>query len=147
MESAETALANWNAGGRATTQMLGFLAGVALVLAAVGTYGVMACTAARRIREIGIRLALGATADTVFRMMLRDGMALAAIGLVIGLPSAYAVAPLLRSVGAGLEAVNPRDGLSYTGVALLLLAAALVACVVPAWRAMRVEPASVLREE
>ncbi len=147
MESVETALVDRNAGGRATTQVLGFMAVIALILAAVGTYGVMAYTAAQRVREIGIRLALGATQREVFRTMLRGGALVSGLGLAIGLPAAYAAAPLLRSIGAGLELVNPRDGFSYAGVSLLLFAVAVAACVVPAWRAMRVEPASVLRQE
>ena len=147
MESVEATVENRNSGGRATTQVLGFLAVIALVLAAVGTYGVMAYTAAQRVREIGIRLALGATHQDVFRSMLRGGVAVAGIGLAVGLPAVYAVAPLLRSIGSGLEQVNQRDGVSYAGVSVLLFAVAVAACVVPAWRAMRVEPASVLRQE
>jgi putative ABC transport system permease protein len=147
LESVEALLFNRNSGGRATTQVLGFLAVVALVLAAIGTYGVMAYTSAQRVREIGIRLALGATGPEVFRTMLRGGVTLALIGLVIGLPATYAVAPLLRSIGSGLEAVDSRDGASYAGVAIVLFTSALLACIVPAWRAMRVAPASVLRDE
>jgi ABC-type lipoprotein release transport system permease subunit len=80
-------------------------------------------------------------------MMLRGGMLLAAAGLAAGLAAAYAAAPVLRSIGAGLEDVNPRELTSYLSVASLLLVVAVVACAVPAWRATRIDPASVLREE
>jgi putative ABC transport system permease protein len=147
MEPVETILASRMGGGRATTQVLGFLAAVALILAAVGTYGVMAYLSSRRLRELGIRMALGATASHVFGMMLRGGMLRAAAGLAAGLAAAYAAAPVLRSIGAGLEDVNPRELTSYLSVASLLLVVAVVACAVPAWRATRIDPASVLREE
>jgi ABC-type lipoprotein release transport system permease subunit len=77
-------------------------------------------------------------------MVLGGGLTLAAIGLLIGLPAAYGVTPLLRAVSDGVDA---RDGAAYAGVALLLFAVGLAACVIPAWRAMRVDPASVLRDE
>ena len=144
MQSVEALLFNRSAGERATTEVLGLLAAVALALAAVGAYGVMAYTAAQRVREIGIRLALGATQQDVFRMVLGGGFLLAAIGVAIGLPAAYGVTPLLRAVDDTLDA---GDGLAYTGVALVLFAVALGASAVPAWRVMRVDPASVLRNE
>jgi putative ABC transport system permease protein len=144
LESVEALLARRSQGERATTDALGIMAVLALILAAVGTYGVMSYTAAQRVREIGIRLALGAGRRDVFRMMLGGGLALAAIGLIIGLPAAYGVTPLLRAVAEGLDA---KDGAAYGGVALMLFAVALAACVVPAWRAMRVDPATVLRDE
>jgi len=144
MQPVEDQLYQRNAGGRATAQVLGGLAAIALILAAVGTYGVMAYTASQRVREIGIRLALGATREHVFQTVLRGGVILALMGLVIGLPAAYGVAPLLRAVDPGVEA---RDGVSYLGVAALLLLVAVAACAVPAWRAMRVDPARVLRNE
>lgn len=144
LESLESYLQNRGAGERATTEVLGIMAILALILAGVGTYGVMAYTAAQRVREIGIRLALGATEPQVFKMVLRGGVKLAAIGIAIGIPAAYAVTPVLRAIGSGLD---PKDTLAYSGVAALLLVIALVACLVPAWRAMRVNPASVLRSE
>jgi predicted permease len=132
------------AGERATTEVLGIMAFLALLLAGVGTYGVMAYTAAQRMREIGIRLALGASERDVFRMVIGGGVRLAAIGIAIGLPAAYSATPVLRAIGSGL---GPTDGWAYSGVALLLFLIALLACVFPAWRAMRVNPASVLRAE
>jgi ABC-type antimicrobial peptide transport system permease subunit len=143
LESVEAFLVNRNAGERATTQVLGILAAIALVLAAVGTYGVMAYAAAQRVREIGIRLALGAARRDVFRLLLSGGLKLAAIGLLIGIPAAWGVSPLLRAVSA---AVDSRDTVAFGGVGLLLAVVAVFASVVPAWRATRVDPASVLRD-
>ncbi|MGC9972618.1 MAG: ABC transporter permease [Bryobacteraceae bacterium] len=144
LQSVEAWLYTRNSGGRATANVLGMLAAVALILAAVGTYGVMAYAAAQRMREIGIRLALGATREQVFRMMLRAGLTLGAVGVLVGLPAAYGVTPLLQAIDSGLDA---GDGATYLGVAALLFAVALGASIVPAWRAMRVAPASVLRDE
>jgi predicted permease len=133
-----------NSGERATTKVLGGLAVIALILAAVGTYGVMAYTAAQRLREIGIRMALGASNELVFRMVLRGGVVLSGIGLLIGLPAAYGVTPLLRLASNALE---PQDVRVYLGVGALLFAVALAASAAPAWRATRVDPAQVLRSE
>jgi predicted permease len=144
LQSLDAMLYSRSSGERSTARVLGIMAAIALILAAVGTYGVMAYTAAQRVREIGIRLALGATPRHVFRMVLRAGLSLAVIGLLIGLPAAYSVTPLLRALDSG---VNARDGVSFAGVAALLLAVALCASAIPAWRAMRVDPASVLRDE
>jgi putative ABC transport system permease protein len=144
LQSVEAWLYTRNSGGRATANVLGMLAAVALILAALGTYGVMAYAAAQRMREIGIRLALGATREQVFRMMLGAGLTLAAVGVVVGLPAAYGVAPLLQAIDSGVDA---GDGATYIGVAALLFTVALGASIVPAWRAMRVAPASVLRDE
>jgi ABC-type antimicrobial peptide transport system permease subunit len=144
LQSLESLLYEERSGARATAQVLGFLAAIAMVLAAVGAYGVMSYAAAQRTREIGIRLALGASASKVFRMVLGGGLAVAAIGLGVGLPAAYGVAPLLRTIDSGVQA---GDVATYAGVTALLFGAALVACAVPAWRAMRADPATVLREE
>jgi putative ABC transport system permease protein len=144
LQSVEAVVTNRQSGERATTKVLGFLAMIALVLAAIGTYGVMAYTAAQRVREIGIRLALGATRADVFRLQMKGGLILAVLGLAIGLPAAYGVTPLLRAIGSALDA---RDAAAYTGVALALFAVALVASIIPAWRAMRVDPSTVLRNE
>ena len=142
--SMEAFLYNRGAGERATAKVTGFLAVLALLLAAVGTYGVMAYTVAQRVREIGIRIALGATAGNVFRMVLRGGAVPAAIGMLLGFPAAYGAVGLLRALDPG---INPRDSASYAGVAAILFAVALAACAMPAWRATRVNPITVLRDE
>jgi predicted permease len=144
LQTMEAHLFNRGAGERATTQVLGGLAVVALILAAVGTYGVMAYSAATRVREIGIRLAIGATQKDVFGLVLRGGLGLASLGLLIGLPAAWGVTPVLCALSSGMD---PHDGTAYSAVAALLFGVALAACVVPAWRAMRVDPARVLRNE
>ncbi|HWR50814.1 MAG TPA: ABC transporter permease [Bryobacteraceae bacterium] len=142
--SMEAYLYNRGSGERATAQVTGFLAVLALALAAVGTYGVMAYSVAQRLREIGIRMALGATAGNVFSMVLRGGVVPAAIGMLLGFPAAYGAVGLLRALDPG---INPRDSASYAGVAAILFAVALAACAIPAWRATRVNAISVLRDE
>ncbi|WP_321471596.1 ABC transporter permease [uncultured Paludibaculum sp.] len=144
LQTMEELLLTRNSGERATTKVLFGLAFIALVLAAVGTYGVMAYAAARRVREIGIRLALGASNQSVFRMVLKGGARQAGLGLLIGVPAAYAVTPLLRAASGALDPQDPRV---YLGVAALLLVVALAASLAPARRAMRVDPALVLRGE
>ncbi len=144
LQSVEAFLLNRNPGSRATTEVLGGLAAIALLLAAIGTYGVMSYTAAQRLREIGIRLALGASAESVFAMVLKGGLALAGIGLLVGLPAAYGVTPLLRMTTDGLEA---NETAVYAGVATLLFLVALAASAAPALKAMRVDPARILRSE
>jgi putative ABC transport system permease protein len=117
---------------------------VALLLAAVGIYGVMAYTVAQRTQEIGIRVALGASSATVLGMVLRDGMKLVALGLVIGTAAALA----LTRVGASLLwGVSSTDALTYVVIAALLAGVALLAIVIPARRATRVDPMQALRSE
>ena len=144
LQSVEAFLLNRNPGARATTEVLGGLALIALLLAAIGTYSVMAYTAAQRLREIGIRLALGASAKSVFAMVLMGGLALAGVGLLVGLPAAYGITPLLQMVTDGLQA---NETAVYAGVSILLLIVALAASAAPAVKAMRVDPASILRSE
>ncbi|HEY2745780.1 MAG TPA: ABC transporter permease [Polyangia bacterium] len=117
---------------------------VALLLAAVGIYGVMSYTVAQRTQEIGIRVALGATAGIVLGMVLKDGMKLVAIGLAVG----AAAALVLTRVGASLLwGISSTDALTYVAVAVALALVALVAIVVPARRATRVDPMQALRSE
>lgn len=132
------------AGPRLMTFLLMTFAGLALVLALVGLYGVMSFNGLRRMREIGVRLALGAQRPQIVAMMLRQGMKLLAIGLTIGFAGAVIVARLLRSL---LFETNPSDPLTYLGVSALLLAAAAFACWIPARRASRVDPIITLRAE
>jgi putative ABC transport system permease protein len=117
---------------------------VALSLALAGIYGVMAYTVAQRSREIGLRMALGATAQNVVWMMLRRGIQIVAVGLLIGLVGAAASARLLRTM---LFQVRPNDPLVYLAVAVLLGLVALVASYVPARRASKIDPLVALRQE
>ena len=113
-----------------------------LLLAVVGIYGVMAFTVAQRTQEFGLRMALGQQRSAVIRLVLKEGTILAGIGGVIGLVGAYLVGRTMQSTLYGIGAI---DGYAFAGVFLLLLVAALLACLYPAWRASRVEPIVALR--
>jgi len=127
---------------RFLAELLVIFAAVALALAAVGTYGVLAYSVAERRREIGIRMALGASEGGVLTLVLRQGMLLAGIGLLVGLGGALAVTRVVSSL---LFGVQPTDPATFAAVGLFMLAVALVACVVPARRATRVDPLVALR--
>jgi len=124
--------------------LLGVFAGLALVLACIGVYGVLAYAVAQRTREIGVRMALGAKPVDVTRMILGRGMKLSAIGLLAGGALAAGLAVLLRTLLFGVTLVAP--GI-YAGTAAALVIVALAACVIPAQRASRVDPAVALRNE
>jgi predicted permease len=124
--------------------LLGAFAALALVLASLGLYGLLAFTVAERSREIGLRIALGATACQVVAMMAARGIALAAIGLATGVVAGWAAARAMRSVLYGVAA---EDLSTFGAVVLLLGVVAVIACVMPAVRASRVDPMLVLREE
>lgn len=132
------------AGPRFAATLLVAFAGVALILAAVGVYGVMTHSASQRTREIGVRVALGATRAQVLRLMLRDGMAIVAAGLGVGL---LVAAWLARGLTGLLHEVTPADPLALTSVAALLLVAGLLAAYLPAWRATRVSALDALRDD
>jgi ABC-type antimicrobial peptide transport system permease subunit len=124
--------------------MLAIAGSVALLLGAVGIYGVISYIAAQRTREIGIRLALGAQAGHVRRLILGQGMMLAGMGIVIGLAAAIGATRVLQAL---LYETSPTDPLTFAGVVPLLAGAALLACWVPARRAMRADPIVALRCE
>ena len=119
-------------------------AALALSLAAVGTYGVVAYAVTRRLRELGIRVALGAARRRVLALVVRDSMRPVVAGVVLGLVAAFALTRLLRTL---LFTVSPTDPSTFTVAAAVLLGAALIACLVPARRAANVDPMEVLRDE
>ena len=129
---------------RFRTFLLGSFSAIALALAAVGIFGVISYSAAQRTHEIGIRMALGAQPRDVLRLILGQGVRLALFGLVAGI---VAAALLTRLMASMLYSVSPTDPVTFVAVAILLLGVALLACYIPARRAMRVDPMVVLRYE
>ena len=129
---------------RFVVTLLGVFAGLALLMAVIGLYGVISYSVTQRTQEIGIRMALGAQRSEVLGLVIRQGMQLAGIGAVIGLIVSLAFSRVIQSQ---LFQVSPFDPLTFTATALVLIAAALLACYVPARRATRVDPMDALRYE
>jgi predicted permease len=142
--SAEQALATSLAERRFTLLLLGTFATVALVLAAVGIYGVVSFAVSERTREMGVRIALGAEPRHVFRMVVRQGLGLSLAAIAAGSLLALLLGRVMERLLFGVE---PRDPLTFAVVVALLLAAAFAACAVPARRATRVDPTTALRSE
>jgi ABC-type antimicrobial peptide transport system permease subunit len=122
----------------------GFFGLLSLLLAAIGLYGVMAYAVGERTREIGIRMALGASRVAVLRMVLQQGMKLILCGVTLGLAASFAATRLLASQ---LFGITPTDAVTFVAVPLLLLTVALFACLIPARRAATVNPLIALRQE
>jgi len=117
---------------------------VALILAAAGIYGVLSGSVAERTREIGVRLALGASRERILVLVVREGMTLTVLGVSIGLVGAAAAS---QAIAAMLFGISPFDPVTYLGVIVLLAGVAVIACGIPAWRAMKVDPIVALRYE
>jgi putative ABC transport system permease protein len=129
---------------RSQTLLLGLLAAAAVVLAAVGIYGVIASLVLERTHEIGVRMAVGAQARDVFRLVLRKGMWLAIFGAAIGLAGALVLTRILRSF---LFEISPTDPLALCFGTLLVMFMTLLACWLPAVRATRIQPLEALRHD
>jgi len=129
---------------RLRTTLLGIFAALAVLLAAVGIYGVISYSVTQRTHELGIRRALGAQSGHVLRLVVRQGMALALVGVAIGLTASFGLARLIQGL---LFGVSPMDPWTFVSIPLLLALVALSATLIPAWRATRVDPMVALRYE
>jgi len=124
--------------------LLASFAGLALMLAGVGIYGMLSYTVRRRVREIGIRIALGASNTDVIRMVLADGLKPILVGVALGVAAALALSRVVSSLIFGVRATDP---LTFAAVALLVLLVGIFATITPACRATRIDPVRILHEE
>jgi ABC-type antimicrobial peptide transport system permease subunit len=123
--------------------LVGIIGGLALLLAAIGLYGVMSYAVSQSTRELGLRMALGAGASSLLRLVMSRGLALTAGGVLLG---AAAALGLTRLLGNLLYKVSPRDPLAFGSAFVVMTIASLAACLLPAWRATRTDPARALRD-
>ncbi len=124
--------------------VLSVFAGVALFLASIGLFGLVSHSVTERTHEIGVRMALGAGRRDVVRLIVRNGLTMTMAGMAVGLAGAAALAGSLRGL---LFGVQPLDPLTFASVAFVLLATAIAACLIPAWRAVQIQPTNALRSE
>jgi putative ABC transport system permease protein len=144
MQTMEEVLEEAVAEPKLSSLLLWVFAGVALLLSAVGVYGVMSYSVAQRTREFAIRMAIGAGWRAVFAMVTREALAVAAAGIAIGIGGALLLG---RTLGSLLYGVVPGDRATLGAAAVIVLSVALAACWRPAWRATKVDPMTVLRTE
>ncbi|MCI0390041.1 MAG: FtsX-like permease family protein [Acidobacteria bacterium] len=144
LKTMEQVIAEATAGRRLNVLVLGILASLALALAAVGIYGVLVYLVTQRSREIGIRMALGAQQIDVLKLVVRQGMAMALIGVAIGLIGAFALTRLMKEL---LYDVSATDPMTFVVIAMLLTLVSLLACWIPARRSVKVDPMIALRCE
>ncbi len=144
VETLEQARVNSMASPRVMTDLLGIFAALALAIVAFGIGGILALTINQRVNEIGIRMALGAKPGDVLAMILKQGMMLVTVGLVIGLASALALTRMMKTL---LFQIEPTDPITFAVVSAVLAVVALMACYVPARRALRIDPLRALRSE
>ena len=129
---------------RFQTVLLGCFAGVALVLAMIGVYGVMAYSTSQRVREFGIRIALGAQPRQILVSIVVQGAVLCGIGIAIGIAASVVLGQLLKSLFFGVDSLDPT---TLAAVSVMLLVIGVAACLIPAWNAMRINPLDALRHE
>jgi len=144
LQTMETVKSDSVAQRRFVLVLVGIFGVLALVLAAIGVYGVMSLLVSERTQEVGVRLALGAHPSHVLRMLVGQAVRLALIGITTGVVLSAALMPLLANQ---LYAVQPRDPITLTGIPAILLIVAIVAALIPARRAMRIDPVQALRYE
>jgi putative ABC transport system permease protein len=144
IQSLEQAISSWVAPQRFWMRLFGIFAGLAVLLAAIGIYGVISYSVSQRTHEIGVRMALGAERNDVLKLVLRQGLKLALIGVAIGIAGSFALTRLIAQFLYGVKATDP---MTFAAVALLLTAVALAASYIPARRATKVDPLVALRHE